>query len=93
MDTKKMYADLAVLCDGCFSVEIFCDGMEGRVSYCSDGTELAPDVDQPEDHSEELEDFVYWNANFARLIKLCRRMLRRCPYGYIDELPVSFCFR
>lgn len=93
MDKTKMYAYITDMGEGCFSIEIFCDGSKGRVSYWSNGDELAPEVDQPEDHSEVLEDFVYWNANFSRLIKFCRRVLRLSNFGYVDEVPVSFCFR
>lgn len=93
MDTKKMYAYIADWGEGCFMIILYCDGAEGRVAFWSDGEDIALDVDQPVGYSKAMKGFVYTHADFSRLIKLCRRMLRRRPYGHIDELPVSFCFR
>lgn len=94
METKKMYANLIDYGeDGCFGISLFCDGVKGSVAFWSDGTDISPDCDKPEDYSAELDEYVYWHANFSRLIKLCRRVLRRCPHGYADEVPVAFCFR
>lgn len=93
MDTKKMYAYIADIGENCFDVTLYCDGEKGKVTFWSDGDEIALSVDQPGDHSEALEWFVLVHANFTRLIRFCRRVLRLSRFGYADEVPVSFCFR
>lgn len=93
MDIHKMYACIGKYGEGCFGIVIYCDGSEGCVAFWSDGTEIVLDVDQPENYSEAVEGFVFTHANFTRLVKLCRRVLRRARFGYVEEVPVSFCFR